>query len=66
MTDKITDRLHFEIESLSAKLLDAHKEIKQLKDELDLAHKFHDVAIKERDYERSIVRVLQGELGRRS
>lgn len=66
MTDNVTERLHFEIASISAKLLDAHKEIKQLKDELDLAHKMHKLAIKERNYERSLVKVLQGELNRRS
>ena len=41
-------------------------EIKQLENELDLAHKMHDVAVKERDYERSLVNSLMAELNRKS
>ena len=41
-------------------------EIEQLENELDLAYKMHDVAIKERDYERSLVNSLMAELNRKS
>ena len=41
-------------------------EIKQLENELDLAYKMHDVAVKERDYERGLVNSLMAELNRKS
>lgn len=41
-------------------------EIEQLENELDLAYKMHDVAVKERDYERSLVNSLMAELNRKS
>lgn len=41
-------------------------EIEQLENELDLAYKMHDLAVKERDYERSLVNSLMGELNRKS
>jgi len=44
----------------------ANKIIEQLKNELDLAYKMHDVAVKERDYERSLVNSLMAELNRKS
>lgn len=41
-------------------------QIESLKNELDLAHKMHDLAVKERDYERSLVKSLMAELNRKS
>ena len=76
MTNKITDeRLREIVENksgprasglLAAELLAARKEIESLKSELDLAHKMHDVAVKERDYERFSVKCLMVELNRKS
>ena len=51
---------------LAAELLAARKEIETLKSELDLAHKMHDVAVKERNYERFSVKCLMEELNRKS
>jgi hypothetical protein len=77
MTNKITDeRLREIVEGtycafdegglLATELFAARKEIETLKSELDLAHKMHDVAVKERNYERFSVKCLMEELNRKS
>lgn len=53
-------------ESMAAELLASRKQIESLKNELDLANKMHDVAVKERDYERRVVKSLMAELNRKS
>ena len=56
----------WEIKSIAAELLASRLQIESLKNELDLAYKMHDVAVKERDYERSLVNSLMAELNRKS
>ena len=56
----------WEIKSIAAELLASRLQIESLKNELDLAHKMHDVAVKERNYERSLVNSLMDELNRKS
>ena len=50
----------------ATELFAARKEIETLKSELALAHKMHDVAVKEWDYERFLVKCLMEELNRKS
>lgn len=58
------------VENLRADFKAAEKTIESLQAQLDLAHKFHDVAVKERDYERrtnnllgEVLAVLNGDGG---
>jgi hypothetical protein len=56
--DYAPDGPFYQIRTMASELLAARKQIESLKIELDLAHKMHDVAVKELDYERGMVKVL--------